>query len=90
MLTLNYMEELDDNTLLFTVDAAAMCPNINTEEGLMFLTISLDNLIFKVDSSWPRKEIINTTKMFLRFNVYQFGNTCYRQKEGGEIASPFS
>ena len=67
-----------------------MCPNTNKEEGLTFLTIALDNLIFRVDSRWPRKEIINDIKLLLRFNVFQFGDTCYRQKEGGEMGSTFA
>ena len=58
-----------------------MCPNINIEEGLMFLTIALDNLIFKVEPDWPRREIINDIKLLLRFNVFQFGDTFCRQNE---------
>ena len=49
VLMLNARDDLDDDMFLFTADAIAMCPNINTEEGLMFLTIALDKLIFKVE-----------------------------------------
>ena len=42
---------MDDNTFLFTADDTTMNPNIDTEEGLRFLTIALDSLIFRVDSS---------------------------------------
>ena len=45
------LNELDDNLFLFTEDAKEMFPKINTEEGLAFLTISLDILIFKVESN---------------------------------------
>ena len=55
VLILNDLEELDDDKFLFEADAIAMHPNIKTEEGLVFLTIALDNLIFKVDLNWPRK-----------------------------------
>ena len=65
---------------MFAADATAMCPNINTEEGLVFLTIALENLIFKVESGWPRKENINAIKLLLRCNAFQFGDMYYRQK----------
>ena len=90
MLLLNDIEELDDDALLFAADETAVCLNTNTEEGLIFLKIALDNLIFKVDSSWPRKEIINAIKLLLRFNVFQFGGACYRQKEGRAMGIPFT
>ena len=48
-LTLYYMEEPDDNTLFFKADTAVMCQNMSTEEGLMFLTIEIDNFILRVD-----------------------------------------
>ena len=48
MLTLNALDELDDDMFLFAADTAEMHQNFNTKEGLMFLTIALDNLIFKV------------------------------------------
>ena len=90
MLTINALDELDDSMFLFAVDATSMCTNINTEKGLIFLTISLDNLIFKAESSWPRTEIINAIKLLLQFNVFQFVDAYYRQKEGGEMGSPFT
>ena len=46
-LMLNTLEELDDDMFLFAADAKATHPNMSTEEGLMFLTIALDNLNFK-------------------------------------------
>ena len=50
-LMIRALNELDDNLFLFTEDAKEMFPKINTEEGLAFLTISLDILIFKVESN---------------------------------------
>ena len=67
------LNKLDDNIFLFTADSTAMHPNINIEEGLKVLTLALDNLIFKVQPNWPRREIINAIKLLLRFNVFQFG-----------------
>ena len=49
VLMLNALEELDDDMFLFSADATSMHPNTNTEEGFMFLTIALDNLIYKGD-----------------------------------------
>ena len=45
-----------------------MRPDVNTEERLKFLTIALDNLIFKVNTNWSRKEIITTLKLLVRCN----------------------
>ena len=67
-----------------------MYPNINAEEGLTFLTLASNNLIFKVQPNWPRREIISAMQLSLRFNVFQFGDTYYRQKEGGVMGSPFT
>ena len=75
-----FLNELDDVMFLFTVDATAMHPSINTEKGLTFLTLSLDNLMFKSETNWPRSDIINAMKLLLRFNVFQFGDDCNRQK----------
>ena len=79
MLVLNALDELDDNMFLFTSDETAMCPNMKTEELLMFLTLALNNLIFKVEPNWPRTDVINAIKLLLRFNVFQFECTCYRK-----------
>ena len=67
-----------------------MHPNINTEEGLTFLTLSLDDLMFKAEPNWPKSEIVTATKLLLRFNSFQFGDTCYRKKEGREMGSNFT
>ena len=85
VLTLQAIKELDDYTFLLTADDALMCPNINAEEGLIFLTLALDNMIFKVGPIRPRKEIINAIKLLLRCNVFQFGDVHHRQKEVGAM-----
>ena len=79
-LLLNSFNEIDENMFLFTKNDTSMCPNINTEEGLTFLTIDIDNLIFKVKPDWPRKETITVLKSLLRFNVFQFGDAYYGKK----------
>ena len=79
-LMLNALDELDDKMFLFTEEETAIHPNINIEEGLMFLTIALDNLIFKIGLNWSRTEIVNAMKSLLRFNMFQFGDTHCRQK----------
>ena len=59
-----------------------MCQNISIEEGLVFLTLALDTLIFKARPIWPREDVILAIKMLLRFKIFQFGYTYYRKKEG--------
>ena len=80
VLTLNVLDELDDDIFGFATDATSMSPNINTEERLIYLTIVIDNLIFKVEPKWLRTEIINAIKFLLRFNVFQFSDTYHRKK----------
>ena len=41
LLILRCFNALDDNVFLFTADAAAMCPTINTEEGLHSKKLSM-------------------------------------------------
>ena len=79
-LKLHVLNELHDNLILFAADTPTMCPNINTEEGLMFLKIAPDNLIFKVEPDWSRKVIINAIKLLLLYNVFHFGDTFCRKK----------
>ena len=62
---LSAMGELYGNTFMFAEDTTSMCPNINIEKGLIFLTMPLDNPIFKVESNCPRTEIINDMKLLL-------------------------
>ena len=71
---LRYINELDDKMFLFAEDATSMQPNANTEEGLTYLTLELDNLMFKAEANWPRRDIINAIKLLLRCNVFQFGD----------------
>ena len=71
---LRYINELDDKMFLFAEDATSMQPNANTEEGLTYLTLELDNLMFKTEANWPRRDIINAIKLLLRCNVFQFGD----------------
>ena len=49
VLTLKSLNELDRNMFTLAADDIAMHPHINTEEGLTFLTLSLDELMFKVE-----------------------------------------
>ena len=65
---LNSFNEIDKNMFIFTSDDTEMCSDVNTEERLTFLTIALDNLIFKVNPNGPRKEIITALKLLVRFN----------------------
>ena len=90
VLILNCLNVLDENMFLFTAYSIAIHPNINTEEGLTFLTLALNNLMFKVNHNLPRKETITTIKLLLRFNVFQFEDAYYRRKEGEEMGSPFT
>ena len=64
------LNKLDDNIFLFTADSTVIHPNINIEEGLKVLTLALDNLIFKVQPTWPRREIITAMQLLLRFNDF--------------------
>ena len=64
------LNTLDDNIFLFTAYSAVIHPNINIEEGLKVLTLALDNLIFKVQPNWPRREIITAMQLLLRFNEF--------------------
>ena len=78
---------LDHNIFLFEVDATEMCPNVNTEKGLAVLTLTSDNLTFKVEPNWPRRYIVTAIKFLLRFNVFQFRDTNYRQKRKSNVNS---
>ena len=48
---LNSFNNVLEYYYVFTADAVAMYPNIDTEEGLTFIIIALDNYIFKIQSN---------------------------------------
>ena len=72
VLTLKFLNVIDKNIFLFTANATENFPNIKTEDGLRFLMLELDNLIFKLESNWLRNEYLTDTKLLLSFSVFQF------------------
>lgn len=81
---------IEGDAFMSTSDAVAMCLNIRTDEGIMFLIAALDACLFKARLDWPRKQLLKAIELMLKFNVFRFENLHFRQKEGAAMGSLFA
>ena len=68
-----------DDIFVTNCDAETINPNVNTEEGLAFAIAALDSSALKVKPRWPRKQLLLEIRLLLKFNVFQFDDTYFRQ-----------
>ena len=65
-----------------------MYPNIDTKEGLAALLISYETKLIKYAKNIPIKKLIISLHLLMKHNVFRFGTTYYRQKDGTAIGAP--
>lgn len=90
VIALDNVGEVDENMHVFTADTVAIHLKIDEEEGLVFIALAPNTGMHNAKPSWLRKEIMLVIKLLLKFNVFQFGDIFYREKEGGAMGSPFA
>lgn len=76
------------NDYLFTANAVAMHPNIDREEAIAAIIISFETNLVACDPNLPIKPLVRALHLLMRNNIFQFGSTCYRQKNGAAIGMP--
>ena len=64
-----------------------MFPNIDIEEELAALIISYETKLIKHAKNVPRKKLIRSLNLLMKNNVFRFGRTYYRQKDGTAIVA---
>jgi hypothetical protein len=67
---------------LFSVDAVGMYSNIDTDHGITILTRWLKDYRHELPTSMPTDFILASLTEIMKNNIFQFGDTCWRQKRG--------
>jgi hypothetical protein len=67
---------------LFSVDAVGMYSNIDTDHGIDILTRWLTNYRHELPRSMPVDFILASLSEIMKNNIFQFGDTFWRQKRG--------
>ena len=79
---------INDNDYLFSTDAEAIYPNIDTKEVLTALLLLFETGILECDKTCSIQPLILALQLLMTNIAFQFGNTYYRQKKGTAISTP--
>ena len=72
---INKIGKFDKNKFFYAADTTAMCPKIDTEEGLEALLISYETNLVKCTKNIPIKQLIIDLHLLMKHNVFLFGTT---------------
>ena len=67
------------------MDALTMCPNIDTEEGLVALCTCYEMNLTKHTKNLSIKKLMCALRLLMKLNVFLFSSTCCRQIYGATI-----
>jgi hypothetical protein len=81
-LTRNFPYGLPPGAKLFSVDAVGMYSNIDTPHGIEVLTTWLTEFSDDLPEGMPIDFIINSLTEVMKNNIFQFGDTAWRQLRG--------
>jgi len=84
---LHDLGKIKPNEFLFTADAIAIYPNIDTEEGTIVIILSFKLNIMKYNVDLYMKPLLRALCVMMKYNVFKFSDTYYRQKDGIAIGS---
>ncbi len=73
---------LPPNARLFSVDAVGMYSNIDTDHGVNVLTRWLTEYRNELPPRMPVDFILESLTQIMKNNIFQFGDTFWRQKRG--------
>jgi hypothetical protein len=77
-----FPDGLPPGAKLFSVDALGMYSNIDTEHGISILTRWLTEYRAELPPSMPVDFILESLTEIMKNNIFQFGDTFWRQKRG--------
>ena len=78
---------IDHNTRLFTADAKAMYPSIDTDHGLKVMEDWLHFHVKELPKNFPSSLILKGLEMVMRNNIFTFGDTFWLQLKGTAIGT---
>ena len=65
-----------------------MCPNIDTDEGITAILLSFELNTIEYDTSkTPVPQLIKALRLMITCNVFRFGDTYCRERNGTAIGS---
>ena len=79
--------QLPEGTILCTIDAVGLYPNIPHGEDLAFLKNVLDS---RVDKQVKTDTFIELTEIVLKNNIFEFSDKTYKQIRGTAIGTKFA
>ena len=79
--------QLPEGTILCTIDAVGLYPNIPHDEGLAFLKDFLES---RVDKQVTTDTLIELTELILKNNIFEFSDKTYKQIRGTTIGTKFA
>jgi hypothetical protein len=77
-----FPQGLPPGAKLFSVDAVGMYSNIDTDHGINILTRWLTEYAHELPPSMPVDFILEALAEIMKNNIFQFGDTMWRQKRG--------
>ena len=85
--SINNQETLPPNSILVTVDVAALYTNIPTQEGLTAMQAALDQ---RVDKTVPTEYLMELLSLVLKNNFFEFNKNLYVQNLGTAMGPAIS
>ena len=79
---LNTHTPLPPNAVMLTVDAEAMCANMPTEHALEAIGLWMEKHSAELPQDCPVKSILKGLEIVMTENVFSYGNSYYKQKNG--------
>ena len=79
---------LPPNAKIVTTDATSMYTNINTKEGIETIRKYLITFANEIDPHLPLDLICEMLEIVMTQNIFRFGNTWWKQKEGTAMGTP--
>jgi hypothetical protein len=67
---------------LFSADAVSMYSNINTDHGIKCIVEFLDLYKVLLPENFPKKMVVAALQEIMKNNIFQFGDTFWRQTSG--------
>jgi hypothetical protein len=86
--SLTALPPLPRSARLFTCDAVGMYTNIDTDHALTVIATFLDSHPLALALDLPSKALISALDLVMRCNLFQFGDTYWKQLSGTAMGTP--
>ena len=79
---------LPKSARVVTTDDVSMYTNIGTEEGIATIRQYLEKYSMEYNENFPTDLVCNLLEIVMTNNIFQFGNTWWKQKNGTAMGTP--